>query len=140
MTALPKTARGHDAIAVFVDRLSKYVNIIPTKMTITAIQFATIFRDNIFRLQGMPISLISDCNPRFTSDFWTVLFESLETAAHASMETAQGGHRPRKHGNRLGGHRPRKHGNRSRTAITVRQPAPPQRILCYWTIGLHLHR
>jgi hypothetical protein len=46
MTSLPKTARGHDAITVFVDRLSKYVHIIPTKMTITAIQFATIFRDD----------------------------------------------------------------------------------------------
>jgi hypothetical protein len=45
MTALPKTARGHDAIAVFMDRLSKCVHIIPTKMTITAIQFAATFRE-----------------------------------------------------------------------------------------------
>jgi hypothetical protein len=86
MTTLPKTAREYDAIAVFVDRLSKYVHIIPTKLTITAIQFANIFRDNIFRLHGMPLSLISDCDPCFTSDFWTILFKSLGT--HLNLSTA----------------------------------------------------
>jgi hypothetical protein len=37
MTSLPKTAKGHDAIYDFVDRLSKYVHIIPTKMSQVAI-------------------------------------------------------------------------------------------------------
>jgi hypothetical protein len=39
MVRLPRTQCGEDAIAVFVDRLSKYVRIIPTKTDITAIQF-----------------------------------------------------------------------------------------------------
>jgi hypothetical protein len=86
MTTLPKTARGHDAIAVFVDRLSKFVHIIPTKMSITAVQFANIFRDNIFRLHGMPLSLVSDRDPRFTSGFWKELFRSLGT--HLNLSTA----------------------------------------------------
>jgi hypothetical protein len=66
-----------------VDRLSLTI---PTKMTITAIQFATLFQDNIFRLHGMPLSLILDRDPRFTSDFWTVLFKSLGT--HLNLCTA----------------------------------------------------
>jgi IS30 family transposase len=86
MTTLPKTARGHNAIAVFVDRLSKYVYVIPTKMSITAIQFATLFRDNIFRLHGMPLSLISDRDPRFTSGLWKELFHSLGT--HLNLSNA----------------------------------------------------
>jgi hypothetical protein len=34
----------------------------------------------------MPLSLISDCDPRFKSDFWTVLFKSLRT--HLNLSTA----------------------------------------------------
>ena len=86
MTGLPKTAKGHDSICVFVDRLSKYVHIIPTKMSQTAIQFATVFRDNIFRLHGMPKSLVSDRDPKFTSDFWREFFSQLGT--HFNLSTA----------------------------------------------------
>jgi hypothetical protein len=86
MTGLPKTAKGHDAICVFVDRLSKYVHIIPTKLSQTAIQFATVFRDNNFRPHGMPKSLVSDRDPKFTSDFRRELFAQLDT--HLNLSTA----------------------------------------------------
>jgi hypothetical protein len=43
MVRLPRTCRGYDVIAVFVDRLSKYVQIIPTKTEMSAIQFANVF-------------------------------------------------------------------------------------------------
>jgi hypothetical protein len=54
MVRLPRTQRGEDAIAVFVDRLSKYVRIIPTKTDITAIQFANVFQETNFRHYGIP--------------------------------------------------------------------------------------
>jgi hypothetical protein len=86
MIGLPKTAKGNDTICVFVDRLSKYVHIIPTKGTNSAIQFASIFRDTIFRLHGIPKSIVSDRDPKFTSDFWKTLFELLGT--HLNLSTA----------------------------------------------------
>jgi hypothetical protein len=69
MVRPPRTQRGEDAIAVFVDRLSKYVHIIPTKTDITAIQFANVFQDTIFRHYGIPTSLVSDRDSKFTSEF-----------------------------------------------------------------------
>jgi hypothetical protein len=45
---------------VFVDRLSKYVRLILTKIDITAIQFANALKDTIFRHYGIPKSLVSD--------------------------------------------------------------------------------
>ncbi len=84
MTGLPRTSKGHDAICVFVDRLSKYVHIIPTKMSNSAIQFATVFKDNIFRLHGIPKTLVSDRVPRFTSDFWRELFRQLGSLLNLS--------------------------------------------------------
>jgi hypothetical protein len=60
MVRLPRTQQGEDTIAVFVDRLSKYVRIIPTKTDITAIKFATVFQDTIFRHYGIPKSLVSE--------------------------------------------------------------------------------
>ena len=35
------------------------------------------FIDNIFRLHGLPRTIVSDRDPRFTSDFWKALFEIL---------------------------------------------------------------
>jgi hypothetical protein len=86
MTGLPKIAKRHDAICIFVDCLSKYVRIIPTKMNNSAIQFATLFRDNIFRLHGILKTLFSDRDPKFTSDFWRELFRSL--GSHLNLSTA----------------------------------------------------
>jgi hypothetical protein len=46
-------------------------------MNNSAIQFATLFRDNIFRLHGIPKTHVSDCDPKFTSDFWRELFRQF---------------------------------------------------------------
>jgi hypothetical protein len=43
MISLLRTRRGYDAIAVFVDHISKYVRIIPTKTDMSAIQYANVF-------------------------------------------------------------------------------------------------
>jgi hypothetical protein len=84
MVRLPRTQRGEDAIAVFVDRLSKYVRIIPTKTDITATQFANVFQDTNFRHYGIPKSLMSDRDSKFTSEFWKNLFQILGTKLNMS--------------------------------------------------------
>ena len=57
---LPKTARSFDAITVFVDKLSKQVHFCPSHTTDSASDVARLFFDQVFRLHGMPRSIISD--------------------------------------------------------------------------------
>lgn len=81
---LPKTASGYDCIAVFVDRLTKRVHLVATRTTVTAAGMAKLFLDNVFKHHGLPESLVSDRDPRFTSDFWRTLFKLLGTSLDMS--------------------------------------------------------
>ena len=75
ITHLPTTATGFDSITTFVDRLSRRVHFVPSRMSDTAKDVAQLFFDNIFRLHGLPDSVVSDRDPKFTSKFWRHLFE-----------------------------------------------------------------
>src|SRR5215471_19348643 len=77
VTGLPLTARHFDTVLVIVDKLSKMAHFIPTSHDISAHETAWLFVTNIFRLHGMPHSIISDRDGRFTSDFWQALFDIL---------------------------------------------------------------
>ena len=79
ISGLPTTKDGHDAIVVIVDRLSKMAHFIPTNTTVTAPALAQLFFDHIFRLHGLPKSIVSDRDSRFTSLFWKALFRCLDT-------------------------------------------------------------
>jgi hypothetical protein len=84
--ALPKSAGGFDAVAVFVDRLSKRVHLSPCTTSITAPQFAELFVEVVFKHHGVPDVIVSDRDPRFVSDFWKSLFSLLGT--HLNISTA----------------------------------------------------
>lgn len=84
ITHLPKTKNNHDAVAVFVDRFSKVAQFIPCKTTCSASDLAEIFFKHIFKNFGLPKSIVSDRDPRFTSLFWTSLFSSLGTSLDMS--------------------------------------------------------
>ncbi|KAJ9514422.1 hypothetical protein QJQ45_012357 [Haematococcus lacustris] len=86
ITQLPSTAAGHDAIVVFVDRLTKMIHAVPTTTTVSASILARTFFDHVFRLHGLPKVIVSDRDPRFTSTFWTELFRL--TGTHLNMSTA----------------------------------------------------
>ena len=58
------------AIIVFVDKLSKMVNLARCKKEDTAMEYAQIFVDNVFRLHGLPEVIISD---RESTLYWKVL-------------------------------------------------------------------
>jgi hypothetical protein len=79
ITGFPKTVKQHDAIRVVVDKLSKTTHFIPIKSTFKAIDVANVFIKEIFRLHGMPKTIISDIDAKFTSSLWKILFPSLGT-------------------------------------------------------------
>jgi hypothetical protein len=59
VTGLP-VLEGHNAIWVVIDRLTKMRHFIPCSTTINAKELANLFITNIFRLHGLPTSIISD--------------------------------------------------------------------------------
>jgi len=79
VTHLPITSRKFDAITVFVDKLSKQVHFAPSRTTDSAVDTANCFFANVFRLHGMPSTIVSDRDSKFTSNFWRRLQERLGT-------------------------------------------------------------
>lgn len=56
---LPKSG-GFDVILVVVDKFSKYGHFLALKHPYTALSVATTFMQNIFKLHGLPMAIISD--------------------------------------------------------------------------------
>ena len=79
ITQLPKTPRGYDAIVTFTDRLSKRILVTATTTSVDAPGVARMFFDTVFRHHGLPITIISDRDPRFISNFWKSLFKLVGT-------------------------------------------------------------
>ena len=71
-------------ILVVVDRLSKYAHFIPLSHPYTIVSVARIFFDNIFKLHGMPKSIVCDRDPTFTYAFWKELFRLNGTSFNFS--------------------------------------------------------
>ena len=83
VVGLPKS-KGFDTIWVVVDRLSKQRHFVPCMTTIDAQGLATLFIDNIFRLHGLPDSIVCDRGPQFVADIWRYLCASLGIATQLS--------------------------------------------------------
>jgi hypothetical protein len=64
------TVRGHDSILVFVDRLTKYVHLVPTTEALKAKGFARLFINHVFANHGLPRTLISDRGTVWNNKFW----------------------------------------------------------------------
>ena len=77
ITRLPRTKKGHDAILVFVDKLTKMVHLAPCKTSCDAPQTAELLLKHVISQHGVPRNLVSDRDPRFTSAFWQGLCSKL---------------------------------------------------------------
>ena len=66
ITKLP-LAQGYDSILVVVNKLTKIVHFIPTTEKTSAEGLARLFRNNMWKLHGLPESIISDRGPQFTA-------------------------------------------------------------------------
>ena len=69
---------------VVVDKFSRFAHFIPISHPYTALSIARLFLDNVYKLHSMPVSIISDRDPIFTSVFWKELFRLAGTQLRMS--------------------------------------------------------
>ena len=79
VTHFPRTLQGHDAVWVIVDRLTNSAHFIVVRMTITLERFCWLYIQEIVRLHGVPVSIVSDRDPRFTTHFWKSFQNAMGT-------------------------------------------------------------
>ncbi|KAK5802526.1 hypothetical protein PVK06_030126 [Gossypium arboreum] len=84
VSGLPLSASKKDAVWVVVDRLTKSAHFVPVRTDFSMEKLAELYVSQIVRLHGVPISIVSDRDPRFTSRFWKKLQEALGTKLHFS--------------------------------------------------------
>jgi len=73
VTHLPRTFRGHDTIWVIVDRLTKRSHFLAMNLRMSMAKLAQLYLKEIMRLHGVPSSIVSNRDSRFTSRFWQTL-------------------------------------------------------------------
>ena len=78
ITSLPKS-KGCGSIMVIVDYYSKYVTFIAAPVDCKVDEAARLFIKHIVKIWGVPKSIVSNRDPRFTGRFWTDLFKMLGT-------------------------------------------------------------
>ena len=83
IVGLPES-EGYTKIWVIVDRFSKMAHFIPLTTEVPLKELALIFLQNVWRLHGLPESIISDRDTRFTSKFWISLMKLLQVKINMS--------------------------------------------------------
>ena len=73
VVGLSRCQSGYDAMWVIVDRLTKSAHFLPMKNSDSIEKLAELYVKEIVRLHGMPVSIVSYRDPRFTSRFWSSL-------------------------------------------------------------------
>ncbi|GJZ07452.1 putative reverse transcriptase domain-containing protein [Tanacetum coccineum] len=77
ITKLPRTRSGHDAIWVVVDRLTKSAHFLAIREDYSMEKLARLYTDEIVTRHGVPVSIISDRDARFTSRLWKTFQKAL---------------------------------------------------------------
>ena len=80
---------GQDSVLVVVDRAVGFSWLIPTSVTATAVQTTELLRHHIFTPHGVPTSIVSYADPRFTSKFWK---QTLKTMGIEHIMASPGHH------------------------------------------------
>ena len=69
---------------MIVDRLTKSAHFVPVRIDCSMDRLVELFVDEIMRLHGVPLSIVSDRDSRFTSRFWKELQSALGTKLNFS--------------------------------------------------------
>ena len=69
---------------MIIDRLTESAHFIPVKIDYSMDQLVELYVDEIVRLHGVPLSIVSDRDPRFTSKFWKELQSTVGTRLNLS--------------------------------------------------------
>lgn len=69
VTGLPNSA-GNTVILTIVDRFSKMAYFVPLSKLPTAKDTAQLLVQHVFGLHGLPVDVVSDRGPQFSSVFW----------------------------------------------------------------------
>ena len=85
VTHLPWTSRRHDAVWVIVDRLTKSTHFMAVRMTFTLEEFCQLYIQEIIRLHGITMSIVSERDPRFTAHFWKSFQNAMGTQLTMSI-------------------------------------------------------
>ena len=79
VTHLSRTQRRHDAVWVIVDRLTKSTHFLAVRMTFTLEEFNQLYICEIVRLHSVPVSIVSDRDPRFMAHFLNSFQKAMGT-------------------------------------------------------------
>ena len=78
-------SNGHNYMWVVLCQLTSMVHLIPIKTTIKASQLAGLYVREIVQLHGLPNTIISDQDTKFTSTFWREVHQVLGAKLLMSM-------------------------------------------------------
>ena len=73
IVGLPKTMRGHDAISIIVECLTKSAHFLPIQTTHYVEQLAKTYVQEIIQLHEVPKVIISNRAIHFTSKYWKAI-------------------------------------------------------------------
>ena len=79
ISGFPLMQQKHDSVWVIVDRLTKSAHFIPVRIDNSMDRLAELYVNEIVQSHGVPLSIVSDRDPRFTSKFWKELQSTLGT-------------------------------------------------------------
>ncbi|KAH0776452.1 hypothetical protein KY290_007863 [Solanum tuberosum] len=84
ITELPRSRRQHDSIWVIVDRMTKSAHFLLVKTTHSAEDYARLYIQDVVRLHGVSIFIISDRGAQFTAQFWKSFHKGLGSKVNLS--------------------------------------------------------
>ena len=79
VTHLPWMPRRNDAVWVIVDWLTKSAHFLAVWMTFTLEEFSQLYIREVIRLHGLPVSIMSNRDPIFTTHFWKSFQKAIGT-------------------------------------------------------------
>lgn len=82
---LPLSRKGHDYLHAVVDGFSKMCILMPCKKQITIEQTTQIFFQNAWIHFGLPTSIVSDRDSQFVGNFWSNLWNLMDTKLKKRM-------------------------------------------------------